>query len=163
MGPFNFLPHLFVVIIFGLLITPGTFDACRSPSWAPSNLNFRGQDLLTLYFVPSALSTTHYVAIGGSGTICTSSSPCPSIQAAINAATSGDSISIGAGTFTGTDNYALTFPSGITLNIFGSGQGVSVVDIQQLGTHCDPPSYCCHLSVGLTRPALVSFRSICTN
>src|SRR5215475_13408673 len=58
--------------------------------------------LLTLFLLllaTPAWSATYFVTTGGSGSACSSGSPCGSIAQAISNSSSGDTINIGSGTY----------------------------------------------------------------
>jgi predicted outer membrane repeat protein len=83
--------------------------------------------IVVLFFVGAAYATTWYVPGDGSG-VCTIANPnCNTIQAAIDAATSGDTIVLGSGTFT---EHGIVIDKDLTIQ----GQGASATIVQAAAT-----------------------------
>lgn len=79
-----------------------------------------------------------YVAPNGQSTSClTIDSPCGTISAALAVASSNDEIFLQPGNYTGVGNRNLLLSDGRVLVITGSGQGVSVIDLESMGTRLD--------------------------
>lgn len=85
-------------------------------------------------------ATPLYVSPTGTSTACTSvSDACGNLQAALSVAVTGDEIVLLPGTHNGAGNRGLSFSGPRSLTITGSGQGVTIIDLQSMGTS----PFCC--------------------
>ncbi|TDB71300.1 choice-of-anchor D domain-containing protein [Micromonospora sp. KC723] len=80
--------------------------------------------------------TVRYVALDGSGEVCTQAQPCGRIAKALGIAGSGDSIMVGPGTYV--EN--LEVPSGLAVTIIGAGSGATVINGNRVGSVISVPS-----------------------
>merc|ERR1719313_3197530 len=82
--------------------------------------------------LPFALGAVFHVAPGGSDAgACSAASPCKSIKVALGKASSGDTVEVATGTYTGAQNRDITMPAGVTLR--GAGPYATILDIQAAG------------------------------
>ena len=74
----------------------------------------------------TAVSATTWNVPGNGSNVCTVGNPnCNTIQSAVTASTSGDTILIGAGTFSGTGNYSIALTKSLTIT--GAGRASTFV------------------------------------
>lgn len=106
------------------------------PSAAAVTLTMVGASVLALDWQAASAAATWYVETGATSTACTQADPCGKISQAFSVAASGDTIQVGAGTYTGT----LSAPSGKTLTIQGAGAGATTLDGNKAGAVMFVPS-----------------------
>lgn len=84
---------------------------------------------MMIYF----LALTRYVATNGQDSnACTSSgSPCKSLSYAVSQAVTGDTISIGAGTFPSTNNIEVNVAKNLVIS--GAGSSQTIIDLNKQG------------------------------
>eukprot|EP01122_Echinamoeba_exundans_P001825 TRINITY_DN1180_c0_g1_i2.p1 TRINITY_DN1180_c0_g1~~TRINITY_DN1180_c0_g1_i2.p1 ORF type:complete len:157 (-),score=33.72 TRINITY_DN1180_c0_g1_i2:223-693(-) len=85
--------------------------------------------LVALLAVGSSLAADRFVTVGGTGD-CSQANPCGDVATAYAAASSGDSILLAAGTYTGTGNFGVVLSANKVVRIAPTAAGVRpVIDL----------------------------------
>lgn len=91
--------------------------------------------ILTLLWVSTVQATTYYASNAGSGTTCSTESPCTPNYTAGTKATAGDTVILKNGTYTGADYMLTTFKSGsvgLPITVQAETDGSVIIDAQNV-------------------------------
>lgn len=85
--------------------------------------------LLALLAVGQTFAADLYVAVGGSGSSCSSGTPCADLATAVGIAVSGDTIFVGSGVYSGANNSGLAIANLASLRIAAVAGSQPIFDL----------------------------------